>query len=153
MIEVNPAGPSVAYFSMEMGLDPAIPTYSGGLGVLAGDSLRAAADLRLPMVGITLVHRKGYFRQQLDAEGHQTELPDSWSPEEKLEEIPQRVTVSIEGRTVHLRAWLFTVNGTEKNHFAAPIPVYLLDANLPENDPRDQRLTDELYGGDTSYRL
>jgi len=153
MIETNPSGPSVAYFSMEMGLDPTIPTYSGGLGVLAGDSLRAAADLRLPMVGITLVHRKGYFRQQLDAEGHQSETPDSWSPEEKLQEVPQRVSVSIEGRTVHLRAWLFTVHGTDKNEFAAPISVYLLDANLPENDPRDQRLTNELYGGDSRYRL
>jgi alpha-glucan phosphorylases len=153
MIETNAAGPSVAYFSMEMGLDPDIPTYSGGLGVLAGDSLRAAADLRLPLVGITLVHRKGYFRQRLDAEGHQTEVPDSWSPEERLEEMPQRVNVTIEGRTVHLRAWRFTVNGTRGNNYALPIPVYMLDANLPENDPQDQRLTDELYGGDSRYRL
>ena len=153
MIETNAAGPSVAYFSMEMGLDPDFPTYSGGLGVLAGDSLRAAADLRLPLVGITLVHRKGYFRQRLDAEGHQTEVPDSWSPEERLEEMPQRVNVTIEGRTVHLRAWRFVVNGTRGNNYALPIPVYLLDANLPENDPQDQRLTDELYGGDSRYRL
>jgi glycogen phosphorylase len=145
--------PTVAYFSMEIGLDADIPTYAGGLGVLAGDSLRAAADLRLPMVGITLVHRKGYFRQRLDAEGRQTEIPDSWSPEEKLQEVPQRVSVSIEGRTVHLRAWQYTVQGTPGNEFAAPITVYLLDAKLPENDPRDQALTDELYGGDTRYRL
>lgn len=145
--------PTIAYFSMEIGLDADIPTYSGGLGVLAGDSLRAAADLRLPMVGITLVHRKGYFRQRLDDTGHQTEAPDPWSPEELLEEMPQRVSVIIEGRTVHLRAWRFMVKGDEGNEVAQPIPVYLLDAKLPENDPQDQKLTDVLYGGDSRYRL
>ncbi len=145
--------PTVAYFSMEIGLDPDIPTYSGGLGVLAGDSLRGAADLRLPMVGITLVHRKGYFRQLLDQEGRQTEAPDAWSPEEQLEPIPHRVSVTIEGRKVHLRAWRYMVQGTAENFHAQPIPVYLLDSALPENDPRDQKLTDELYGGDTRYRL
>jgi starch phosphorylase len=153
MIESSTVSPTIAYFSMEIGLDPEIPTYSGGLGVLAGDSLRAAADLRLPMVGITLVHRKGYFRQRLDETGHQTEVPDSWSPEERLEEMPQRVSVTIEGRTVHLRAWRFMVKGDESNEYALPVPVYLLDAKLPENDPRDQQLTDELYGGDSRYRL
>jgi starch phosphorylase len=153
MIESSTVSPAIAYFSMEIGLDPEIPTYSGGLGVLAGDSLRAAADLRLPMVGITLVHRKGYFRQRLDETGHQTEVPDSWSPEERLEEMPQRVSVTIEGRTVHLRAWRFMVKGDESNEYALPVPVYLLDAKLPENDPRDQQLTDELYGGDSRYRL
>ncbi|MEK7247055.1 MAG: alpha-glucan family phosphorylase [Chloroflexota bacterium] len=153
MIENSTVNPAIAYFSMEIGLDPKIPTYSGGLGVLAGDSLRAAADLRLPMVGITLVHRKGYFRQRLDETGHQTEIPDSWSPEERLEEMPHRVSVTIEGRTVHLRAWRFMVQGTEDNYHAQPIPVYLLDAMLPENDARDQHLTDELYGGDSRYRL
>jgi len=153
MIQNSSVSPTVAYFSMEIGLDPDIPTYSGGLGVLAGDSLRAAADLRLPMVGVTLVHRKGYFRQRLDETGHQTEVPDSWSPEQRLEQMPQRVSVKIEGRTVHLRAWRFMVTGTEGNGYALPIPVYLLDAKLPENDPRDQKLTDELYGGDSRYRL
>ena len=73
--------PTVAYFSMEVGLDPAMPTYSGGLGVLAGDTLRAAADLRVPMAAVTLLHHKGYFHQHLDAEGNQTESPSVWSPE------------------------------------------------------------------------
>lgn len=145
--------PTVAYFSMEMGLESDIPTYSGGLGVLAGDSLRAAADLRLPVVGVTLVHRKGYFRQRLDAAGRQTEMPDSWSPEEKLEEVPARVAVTVEGRTVHLRAWRYMVHGNPGNDNALPVPVYLLDASLPENDPQDRALTDELYGGDLRYRL
>ena len=75
---------TVAYFYMEVGLDPAMPTYSGGLGMLAGDTLRAAADLGIHMVGVTLLHRKGYFRQHLDALGNQTESPAIWSPEISL---------------------------------------------------------------------
>jgi len=145
--------PTVAYFSMEIGLDPDIPTYSGGLGVLAGDSLRAAADLRLPIVAITLVHRKGYFRQRLDGAGHQTEMPDPWTPEDRAEELAQRVSVQIEGRTVYLRAWRFLVYGNPGNTNAIPVPVYLLDADLPENAEQDRALTDELYGGDSRYRL
>ncbi len=152
MIESPPTA-TIAYFSMEIGLDPGIPTYSGGLGVLAGDSLRAAADLRIPMVGITLAHRRGYFRQRLDDRGRQTEVPDSWSPEDRLEEAGVRVDVAINGRTVQLRAWRFHVQGCPGNESALPIPVYLLDADLPENADEDRRLTDELYGGDSRYRL
>jgi starch phosphorylase len=73
---------------MEVGLEPATPTYSGGLGVLAGDTLHSAADLGVPMVGVSLLHRKGYFRQHLDARGKPTESPASWSEEELLEEGP-----------------------------------------------------------------
>ena len=147
--------PTIAYLSMEIGLDPALPTYSGGLGVLAGDSLRAAADLALPVVAITLVHRKGYFRQQLDAQGRQTEIPDSWSPEDTamVEEMPQRVSVEIEGRTVHLRAWRYLVRGNAGNDRAVPVAAYLLDTDLPENADEDRALTNELYGGDSRYRL
>ena len=92
---------TVAYFSMEIALDKAIPTYSGGLGVLAGDTLRSAADLGVPIVGVTLLHRKGYFEQHLDASGNQTERPSEWRPEDVLEPVDARATVSIEGRTVH----------------------------------------------------
>src|SRR5919109_1336121 len=81
--------PSIAYFSMEICLEQAIPTYSGGLGVLAGDTLRSAADLKLPMVGVTLLHRKGYFRQQLDAQVNQTEHPVECRPEDILHEMPE----------------------------------------------------------------
>src|SRR5216117_1347749 len=94
---------AVAYFSMEICLDQAIPTYSGGLGVLAADTLRSAADLKLPMVGVTLLHRKGYFRQRIDAEGNQAEAPVEWRPEEILEELPERASVTIEGRDVQVR--------------------------------------------------
>ena len=140
---------SVAYFSMEIGLEPSIPTYSGGLGVLSGDTLRAAADLGLPVVAVTLAHRKGYFRQHLDGAGHQTETPYDWSPEDKLEPQEARAWVTVEGRAVELRAWRYVVRGVAGHS----IPVYLLDSSLPDNDPYDQTLTDSLYGGDARYRL
>jgi len=141
--------PTVAYFSMEVGLDPAIPTYSGGLGMLAGDTLRAAADLEIPMVGITLLYRKGYFRQHLDASGNQTESPPVWSPEKFLEPMQPRVSVSIEGRKVTIRAWRYVIHGVTGHD----VPVFLLDTAPPENSPWDQTLTDYLYGGDDHYRL
>ncbi len=134
---------------MEVGLSPDIPTYSGGLGMLAGDTLRAAADIGFPMVGVTLLHRKGYFRQSLDAGGNQTESFREWSPEEVMKEIPGTVTVLIEGRPVQVRAWLYSVKGLNNQI----VPVYLLDTDLPENTPEDRRITDNLYGGDGSYRL
>src|SRR3954465_4877593 len=102
---------AVAYFSMEICLEQGIPTYSGGLGVLAGDTLRSAADLGLPMVGVTLLHRKGYFEQRIDAEGNQAEGPVSWNPESELVDTPERATVLVEGKTVHLRAWKYVVKG------------------------------------------
>ena len=139
----------IAYFSMEIGLDAAMPTYSGGLGVLAGDSLRAAADLGLPMVGVSLLHRKGYFRQRLDPFGRQTELPCPWDPESLLEPMPPRVVVSIEGRPVTVRAWRYRTQGVGGRE----VPIFFLDTSLPENDERDRALTDELYGGDGRYRL
>src|SRR5437870_7041554 len=87
----TPTGSVVAYFSMEIGLVPSMPTYSGGLGVLAGDTLRAAADLGVPMVGVSLLYRNGYFHQHLDENGTQTETPTEWSPETYLELLPTRV--------------------------------------------------------------
>jgi glycogen phosphorylase len=140
---------TIAYFSMEIGLDTAIPTYSGGLGVLAGDTLRAAADMGLPMVAVTLLHRRGYFRQHLDAAGQQSESPVVWSPEEVLEPLSPRVTVTIEGRSVQVCAWRHVVRGV----FGQTVPVYFLDTALEENTPWDRTLTDHLYGGDSHYRL
>ena len=140
---------TIAYFSMEICLEQAIPTYSGGLGVLAGDTLRSAADLGVPLVAVTLLHRKGYFEQHLDAAGQQTELPVHWSPERVLEPVEARSTVSIEGREVHVRAWKYTVKGVRGHD----VPVFLLDTQLPENSEWDRTLTDTLYGGDEHYRL
>lgn len=139
----------VAHFSMEVALEASIPTYSGGLGVLAGDTLRAAADLGIPMVGVTLAHRKGYFRQRLDGKGNQFEEDAAWHPEDLLQPAEPIVTVTIEGRTVGIRAWCFTVEGIGGH----TVPVYLLDANLPENSPWDRELTDHLYGGDERDRI
>ncbi len=140
---------TIAYFSMEIALDPGMPTYSGGLGMLAGDTVRSAADLKLPLVAVTLLHRKGYFTQTLDANGWQTEMPVSWDVAKLCRELPQRVQVGIEGRTVHVRAWQHTVKGTSGHE----VPVILLDADLPENSEWDRALTHHLYGGDFHYRL
>jgi starch phosphorylase len=139
----------IAYFSMEIAVEPGIPTYSGGLGVLAGDTVRTAADMGVPMVGVTLLHRKGYFTQKLDADGWQTEEPVQWAPESFLQEMPQRASVEIEGRSLYLRAWKYEVTGLG----GFTVPVYFLDTDLEENSPDDQALTHQLYGGDARYRL
>lgn len=141
--------PRVGYFSMEVSLDPAMPTYSGGLGVLAGDTIRAAADLDVPLVAVTLLHRKGYFYQRLDSAGRQGEDPVAWVPDDFLTEQPQRATVAIEGRPVGVRAWRYDVRGCR----GFTVPVFLLDTDLTENTEGDRRLTDVLYGGDARYRL
>ena len=138
-----------AYFSMEIALDAGIPTYSGGLGILAGDTLRSAADLGLQVVGVTLLYRKGYFEQHLDARGNQTESPTIWQPEEVLDQEAARAEITIEGRRVELRAWRYSVRG-QGGHV---VPVYLLDTALPENSDFDKTLTDNLYAGDSHYRL
>lgn len=139
----------IAYFSMEIALDEAVPTYSGGLGILAGDTLRSAADLKVPMVAVTLLHRKGYFYQKLDPSGWQTEEPVEWVVEDHLQEEIPRIAVTLEGRRVQVRAWRFDVVGTG----GFVVPVYLLDADFPENGEGDRTLTHYLYGGDSRYRL
>ncbi len=140
---------TIAYFSMEIGLEAEMATYSGGLGVLAGDTIRAAADLQVPMIAVTLLYRKGYFRQRLDSSGWQHEQSEEWEVEKFLQELPARAVVRIEGRAVHLRAWRYEVAG----NLGYKVPVYFLDANLPENSEWDRALTDVLYGGDQHYRL
>ena len=139
----------IAYFSMEVALDNHIPTYSGGLGVLAGDTLRSAADLGLPMVGVTLLHRKGYFFQRLDPEGRQHEEPVAWPVDDLLQPAEGTCAVELEGRTVTLRAWRYSVAGAG----GSSVTVVLLDTDVPGNDPDDRRLTDHLYGGDDRYRF
>jgi glycogen phosphorylase len=141
--------PQVAYFSMEVGIISDMPTYSGGLGVLAGDTLRAAADMGQPMIGITLINHKGYFMQHLDAHGNQTESPEYWEPSRFLEPGEADISVTIEGRKVKIKPWRYVLTGITGHH----VPVYFLDTALPENSPFDQTLTDSLYGGDNRYRL
>jgi starch phosphorylase len=147
--ETIPQSGQVAYFSMEIAIRPEMPTYSGGLGVLAGDTLRSAADLGIPLAAFSLIHRKGYFQQHLDPNGAQTEEVQPWNPVDYCTEEPARVTVSVEGRTVTLRAWRYDLKG----QFGHVVPIYLLDADLDENSGWDRGLTDHLYGGDTNYRL
>jgi starch phosphorylase len=145
----NPDSPTVAYFSMDVAIDSGIPTYSGGLGILAGDMLRSAADLGVPLLAVTLAHRKGYFDQRLDAKGNQVESPSKWSPESRLELLAPRISISIEGREVRVRAWQYCFHGIAGHG----VPLLFLDTDLEENDPRDRVLTDHLYGGDEHYRL
>jgi starch phosphorylase len=141
--------PTIAYFSMEIALDPHMPTYSGGLGMLAGDTLRSAADLGAPLVAVTLVYRKGYFRQYLDPSGQQSEQPQQWEPERTLKAVDGRISIEIGQRPVWIRAWEYDVLGVDGDS----VPVYLLDTNVPENSEWDRQLTDCLYGGDEAYRL
>lgn len=145
----NAAERRVAYFSMEVAASSRMPTYSGGLGVLAGDTLRSCADLRVPVVAVTLLSRKGYFRQSLDDQGRQTESPDLWEPADLLERLPVSVAVEIEGRTVTVQPWRFNVVG----HGDYVVPLILLDTGCDGNTEGDRSLTDHLYGGDERYRL
>jgi starch phosphorylase len=139
----------VAYFSMEIAILPSMPTYSGGLGVLAGDTLRSASDRGLNLAAVTLVHRKGYFYQRLSADGVQTSEEQPWSPEDTLAEEKVRVSITVEGRAVSIRAWRYDMEGVT----GRVIPIYMLDTDLPENHELDRQLTDHLYGGDSDYRL
>ena len=134
---------------MEIALENAMPSYSGGLGVLAGDTIRAAADIRLPMVAVSLLYRKGFFRQVLKEDGTQMEEAVEWDVSKFLTEEAPRVTVTLEKRRVELRAWKYIVKGVR----GYEVPVYFLDADLPENDEKDRELTGALYGGDPYYRL
>ena len=144
-----PAEIDIAYFSMEIAVDPAWPTYSGGLGVLAGDMLRSAADRILPIVGVTLLPRGGYFRQHLDSHGRQTEETESWQPETVLKRLDHVASLNLNGREVKVCAWRHSIAGAT----GYQVPVYFLDVDLPENAPWERTLTGTLYGGDETYRL
>jgi starch phosphorylase len=139
----------IAYLSMEIALRPEIHTYSGGLGILAGDVARTSADLELPAVFVTLASRSGYLRQEIDAEGRQVEHPDPWRPADWAVPLDAMVAVGIEGRQVWIRAWLYRLTCP----IGHEIPVILLDTDLDQNEARDRGITDRLYGGDAVYRL
>src|SRR5512139_2074932 len=141
--------PRVAYFSMEIALRNEIPTYAGGLGVLAGDTIRSAADLELPLVAVSLVSRAGYFRQEIDANGRQVEHASRWEPRDWPKPMDAKTAVTIEGRPVWIGAWLYILEG----HMGGRQPVLLLDTDLDENGSDDRTITHYLYGGDNVYRL
>ena len=139
----------IAYFSMEVAVDGDMPTYSGGLGVLAGDTLRSCADLKLPLVAVSLLYRRGYFEQHLDEWGNQREQPVRWDPARLTRLIPTTVNVSIEGRPVVVRAWQYDITSLT----GYVVPLLLLDTHVEENAAGDRELTSDLYGGDERYRL
>jgi starch phosphorylase len=141
--------PKIAYFSMEIGIRDDIPTYSGGLGILAGDTVKSASDLCLPFIAVTLMSRKGYFRQEIDSEGRQKEFPVVWDPSKLLTNAEEKISIFIENREVFVQAWIYFVESPR----VASVPVIYLDTDLPENSVEDRTLTDQLYGGDESYRL
>jgi starch phosphorylase len=139
----------IAYFSMEIGLKAEIPTYSGGLGVLAGDTIKSAADLKIPMVAVTLLYRKGYFQQHFDPDGWQQESEISWQPEKHMHLLPTKTLVTIENRDVKIQAWLYNV----KSPTGGEVPILFLDTDIPGNDDKDRTITHHLYGGGLDLRL
>jgi len=142
-------GQKIAYFSMEVGLTNEIPTYAGGLGTLAGDAIRSAADLKIPLVAVTLISKRNYFRQKLDAYGRQTEQPNEWYPENLMIQVPNEVTVQIQGRAVKVKTWLYKY----KSITGGVVPVLFLDTDVEGNTPEDREITFYLYGGNEKYRL
>jgi starch phosphorylase len=139
----------IAYFSMEIALRPEMHTYAGGLGVLAGDTARSAADLELPMVFMSLVSRAGYVRQEIDSAGRQVTRPNPWTPNRFTDCLDAMIAVQIEGREVRIRPWLYRLV-CPLGHC---VPVLLLDTDLDQNSAGDRQITDHLYGGDDAYRL
>lgn len=139
----------IAYFSMEVAVNSDMPTYSGGLGVLAGDTLRSFADLKIPVVAVSLLYRRGYFEQHLDDVGNQQELPAVWDPTKFARSLPTSIEVSVEGRPVVVRAWQYDIEGAS----GYVVPLVLLDTNVEANASSDRELTSDLYGGDARYRL
>lgn len=139
----------IAYFTMEIGIIGKIPTYSGGLGVLAADFLRSAADLDIPMVGVSLLYKKGYFKQKIDEIGNQSEENESWSPEKYMTRLSKKIKVKIRGRDVSVIAWLYELKGIKGNI----LPILFLDSDLSENSEYDRSLCYHLYGKDNEYRI
>ena len=142
-------GDKIAYFSMEIAMDSDIPTYSGGLGVLAGDAIRSSSDLRLPLVAITLVSRKGYLRQKITLDGRQLEYPEEWDPSKHMKLLPEITTLNIYGREVKIGVWVYE----QESLTGGIIPALFLTTDVEGNTKEDREITDYLYGGDEKYRL
>lgn len=141
----------IAYFSAEYGLTESVPIYSGGLGILSGDHMKSSSDLGLPLVGLGLLYRMGYFRQYLNADGWQQEL----YPENDFYNMPLElvtddnrkavfIPLDIGGRSVQVQIWRLDIGR---------IPLYLLDTNIEANHPADREITAQLYGGDLEMRV
>ena len=142
-------GAKIAYFSMEIGMNSAIPTYSGGLGVLAGDVIRSSADLRIPLVAVTLISKKGYLKQKISADGWQIDFPEEWDPSDYMKLLPETANVKISGRDVKIGVWAYE----QESLTGGTIPVLFLTTDVEGNSQEDREITDFLYGGDEKYRL
>jgi starch phosphorylase len=142
-------GAKVAYFSMEIGMNSDMPTYSGGLGVLAGDVIRSSADLRIPLVAVTLISRKGYLKQKITPDGWQIESPEEWDPSKFMKLLPETATIKISGRDVRIGVWVYE----QESLTGGTIPVLFLTTDVEGNPQEDREITDFLYGGDEKYRL
>ena len=139
----------IAYFSAEIGISAKLPTYSGGLGVLAGDHIKAAADAGLPMCAVTLLYKEGYFKQRLDDEGNQTEVYPQFDPDPLLKKLPIKFTLPLRKRDVWIQVYEYRYVGLTGHE----IPIYFLDTNLDENFEDDKSITLRLYSGDKDHRI
>ncbi len=148
MVKPDKKEVKIAYFSMEIAVENDIKSYSGGLGILAGDTLKTAADLRIPMLGITLLNNEGYFKQVINQNGEQEELPDEYNFS-KLNKLDIETSVRIDDDEVKVCAWEYLIEGQD----GYVVPVYFLDTDLEENKDEYRKLTGRLYGGDNRYRL
>ncbi len=146
--ELNKEKTKIAYFSMEIAIDNAIKSYSGGLGVLSGDTLKSAADLKIPLLGITLLNNQGYFKQIINKKGEQIEKTDKYNYRNLKKQVAHTY-IYIGKDKVKLRAWEYKIKGCT-GHI---VPVYFLDTDIEGNKPEYRRLTGTLYGGDKKYRL
>ena len=140
---------TVAYFSAEIGISPSIHTYSGGLGILAGDHIKAAADLDVNMVAVTLMYKEGYFKQRMDEEGNQTEVYPRFEPGPFLDQLPITVSLPLRGRDVHIQVWKYAFTGIR----GKTIDVLFLDTDLPQNSEEDRSITLRLYSGGKDHRI
>jgi len=139
---------TVAYFTMEVGLRSEMPTYAGGLGMLAADILRSCADLKVAAAGVSVAWQHGYLHQHINADGSQVYEGINWRKADYLKRLPATVTVQIEGRSVRVGCWVEELRSGDH-----VVPVYFLDTDLPENEPQDRLITEQLYGGDNTMRL
>src|SRR3989344_2724039 len=139
----------VAYFTMEIGLEADMPTYAGGLGMLAADLMLSAADLKVNAACITVRWRHGYMRQKIRSDGTQSYEDIEWDPKAFMKLRKEKVHVPMEGRDVTIGCYQYDIQGFK----GATVPVFFLDTDLPENAPEDREITNHLYGGDGVMRL
>ena len=139
----------IAYFSAEIGISAGLPTYSGGLGVLAGDHIKAAADAEIPLCAVTLLYKEGYFKQRIDEDGNQSEIYPRFDPDPAMKKMPVEFILPLQGHNVRIQAWQYTYIGLTGH----TIPIFLLDTDVEGNRQEDRTITLRLYSGDKNHRI